>query len=128
MHRHGPAQRNHRLEKSHRSHDLVTLDDCEFEQPEQPEDELIPSGRPHDVLDFQGEDPLSQLLHDESTRLIMRALQRLPSMQRLCIILSFYDNLPVVRISELLGISETRVSEFRRRGLRRVERYLRKFQ
>jgi len=127
MHRHSPVHRALRAGNSLNAEQFSALDDGEgptqsIEEPSRP------SGRVNDVFDFQGNDPLSQLLHDESTQLIARALESLPSMQRLCVVLSFYDNLSLHRIAELLGVSSERASLLRRRGLKRVGIYLRRFQ
>lgn len=130
MHRHGSGQRHHRS-SDRRAHSLELVELQELEEASaEPAGDAEPAhaSKVHDVLDFQGDDPLSLMLHDENARLIGRALKRLPPMQRLCIVLSFYDNLPASRIAELLGISPERVSDLRRKGLRLLRKYLCRYQ
>lgn len=125
--------RNHR--PILRSPELIDLEAFAEKTPELDEDLLENSpathqhsGRIADILDFEDNDPLASMLRDESTRLIGHGLDRLSTMQRLCIVLSFYDNMPLSRIAEVLSLTEERVSSLRRRGLRKLGEYLRKFQ
>jgi RNA polymerase sigma factor for flagellar operon FliA len=80
-------------------------------------DEALPSSRP---------DPLHQLLESEKVEVVARALDRLPEKERLVITLYFYEELNLKEIGEIIGVTESRASQIRSRGLLRLKSYLRK--
>ena len=71
-------------------------------------------------------DPLRASLEDtielrEDQRMVIDALRDLPHRQRDCLILRYYDELPVPGIGEVLGISANSVKTHLKRGLRSLE-------
>lgn len=71
-------------------------------------------------------DPLRASLEDtielrEDQRMVIDALRDLPHRQRDCLILRYYDELPVPDIGEVLGISVNSVKTHLTRGLRSLE-------
>ncbi len=77
-----------------------------------------------DVVASKGQDPLGQILGAEKISLIARALDRLPEKERLVISLYFYEELNLKEIGEILGVTESRASQVRSRGLIRLKNYL----
>ncbi len=80
-------------------------------------DESLATSRP---------DPLSQLLESEKVEVVARALDRLPEKERLIITLYFYEELNLKEIGEIIGVTESRASQIRSRGLLRLKSYLKK--
>jgi len=91
-------------------------------------EEQLEGGKISDILDFGDNDPLVRLLNVENAILIETTLEQLNPKQRLCIRLSFYENLPLTRIAELLEVSVSRVSQIRTEALGLMKRYLQQFQ
>ena len=91
-------------------------------------EEQLEGGKVSDVLDFGDNDPLVRLLNVENSIIIETTLEQLSPKQRLCIRLSFYENLPLTRIAELLEVSVSRVSQIRTEGLGLMKQYLQQFQ
>lgn len=91
-------------------------------------EEQLEGGKVSDVLDFGDNDPLVRLLNVENSVLIETTLEQLSPKQRLCIRLSFYENLPLTRIAKLLDVSVSRVSQIRTEGLALMKHYLQQFQ
>lgn len=53
-------------------------------------------------------------VEDQEVRYVMaRAVEALPERERLVVVLSFYENLPMARIGAVLGVTESRVSQLR---------------
>jgi RNA polymerase sigma factor for flagellar operon FliA len=102
---------------------IVNLEDLDGKVEEQ-----LQGGKVSDVLDFGENDPLVRLLNVENSILIETTLEELSPKQRLCIRLSFYENLPLTRIAELLEVSVSRVSQIRTEALGLMRRYLQQFQ
>jgi RNA polymerase sigma factor for flagellar operon FliA len=74
-----------------------------------------------DVLpDAAGPDALARLLEGERLADLSRALDRLPERDRLILVLSYYEELTLREIGELLEITESRVSRLRTRALARL--------
>lgn len=80
-------------------------------------DESLPSNRP---------DPLQKILESEKVEVVARALDRLPEKERLVITLYFYEELNLKEIGEIIGVTESRASQIRSRGLLRLKGYLKK--
>jgi RNA polymerase sigma factor (sigma-70 family) len=131
QHKPMPTPRRRRTTKTSRKITLEELasdlDDRVLE-PDESEHFPQPNTRIKDVLDFELNDPLSQLLDAENSRLLVQGLQRLSDKERLCLVLTFYDNLPLQRIAELLRIPSELASRLRGRALRHLGSYLRSFQ
>lgn len=94
------------------------MDQIEAEEP------APPSGKAADVIAFDGRDPLTSLLSDESTRLIAIALNRLPHAERVVLQMTFYDNLSPSQMAKKLDISIEEISALRNAGLRRLRKRL----
>lgn len=80
-------------------------------------DETLPTTKP---------DPLHQLLESEKVEFVARALDRLPEKERLVITLYFYEELNLKEIGEIIGVTESRASQIRSRGLLRLKGYLKR--
>lgn len=83
-----------------------------------------PSGKAHDILDFETSDPLTCMLIDESSRLVDIAISRIPSLERQVIQMTFYENLSPAQIGRKLSISQKEVSELRTAALRRLRKHV----
>lgn len=68
--------------------------------------------------------PLDALLLRERVSLIARALDRLPSKERLVTTLYFYEELNLKEIGDILNVTESRASQIRTRALIRLKNYL----
>jgi RNA polymerase sigma factor FliA len=80
-------------------------------------DDTLPSSRP---------DPLQKLLESEKVEVVARALDRLPEKERLVITLYFYEELNLKEIGEIIGVTESRASQIRSRGLLRLKGFLKR--
>jgi len=63
---------------------------------------------------------------DDTTRnadrdLLTRCLARVPARQRACVVLRYYDDLPVAEVAALLGVSEGTVKSQTARGLETLQ-------
>lgn len=102
--------------------------DINLQDLDQKVEEELEGGKVSDVLDFGDKDPLVRLLNVENSIMIETTLDQLSPKQRLCIRLSFYENLPLTRIAELLEVSVSRVSQIRTEALGLMKLYLQQFQ
>lgn len=59
----------------------------------------------------QPEDPLSKLEREEVTRVIVEGLKSMPRMERTVLGLYYYEGLRMKEIGEVLGVSESRISQ-----------------
>jgi RNA polymerase sigma factor for flagellar operon FliA len=91
------------------------------------EDQLT-GGKVSDVLDLGDQDPLLRLLNLENSILLETTMEQLNAKQRLCIKLSFYEDLPLTRIAELLEVSVSRVSQIRTEALGLMKQFLKQYQ
>lgn len=98
---------------------LLSLEELGFGHGEErfKADESLPSSRP---------DPLQQILESEKVEVVARALDRLPEKERLVITLYFYEELNLKEIGDIIGVTESRASQIRSRGLLRLKGYLRR--
>jgi RNA polymerase sigma factor for flagellar operon FliA len=85
-------------------------------------------GKVSEVLDFEDRDPLLRLLRVENNLIIEGALKNLTPKQRLCIRLSFYEDMPLTKIAALLEVSVSRVSQIRTEALGLIKMDLQKLQ
>ena len=86
------------------------------------------AGRVHDTFNLSGSDPLASIMNAQNLAILKNGVATLSEKQRMCIELSFYENLPLTRIAELLGLTLSRVSQIRNEALAKLGGYLRKFQ
>lgn len=73
--------------------------------------------RRQEIRDPKLHDPLSDLETKEERLLLAKALAELPKKERLVITLYYYEDLMLREISELMGISESRISQLHHRAL-----------
>ncbi len=69
------------------------------------------------VMDHKLRDPLSDLETKEEKALLAGAIAKLPERERLVITLYYYEDMMSKEISQLIGISESRVSQLHHRAL-----------
>jgi RNA polymerase sigma factor for flagellar operon FliA len=74
------------------------------------------------ITEMDGADVM--LEKEEQVEVIREALAGMPEQQRLVLILYFYEDLKLKQIGELIGVSESRVSQIRAQGLARLRRQL----
>jgi RNA polymerase sigma factor for flagellar operon FliA len=84
--------------------DLYSLDDIL----ENDDEDLKPTP---DHPAAHAEDPLSRLEREEATAVMVEALRSLPRMERTVLGLYYYEGLRMKEIGEVLGVSESRVSQ-----------------
>lgn len=73
--------------------------------------------RNQQIKDPKVKDPLSYLETQEEKTLLANAIAELPKRERLVITLYYYEDLMLKEISQLIGISESRVSQLHHRAL-----------
>ena len=73
--------------------------------------------RNQQIKDPKVNDPLSYLETQEEKTLLANAIAELPKRERLVITLYYYEDLMLKEISQLIGISESRVSQLHHRAL-----------
>ncbi len=67
-----------------------------------------------------GEDPIENVIADEQRQQLQQALLGLPERERLVLALSYYEELNLRQIGEVLEVTESRVSQIRSRALQRL--------
>jgi RNA polymerase sigma factor for flagellar operon FliA len=65
-----------------------------------------------------------RLEREEDVEAVREALARMPEQERLVLILYFYEDLKLRQIGEVIGVSESRVSQIRSRALSRLRKEL----
>jgi len=70
--------------------------------------------------------PLASVDAKEKKRILAQAIQELPEQERIVIALYYYEGLMLKEIGEVLGISESRVSQVHTKGLTRLGGKLRR--
>ncbi|MCR4321536.1 MAG: FliA/WhiG family RNA polymerase sigma factor [Candidatus Brocadiaceae bacterium] len=73
--------------------------------------------RNQQIKDTKFNDPLSSLETQEEKTLLANAISELPKRERLVITMYYYEDLMLREISQLIGISESRVSQLHHRAL-----------
>ncbi|MBM2834555.1 MAG: hypothetical protein HW406_1716 [Candidatus Brocadiaceae bacterium] len=73
--------------------------------------------RNQQIKDTRFNDPLSSLETQEEKTLLANAISELPKRERLVITMYYYEDLMLKEISQLIGISESRVSQLHHRAL-----------
>ncbi len=66
-------------------------------------------------------DPGDRAVADDESTLVLEALRTLPERQRACLVLRYYEELPVREVADLLGISVNSVKTHCARGLTALE-------
>jgi RNA polymerase sigma factor for flagellar operon FliA len=72
-----------------------------------------------------GEDPLAQLGLMELRRQVARAIEGLPEKEKLVVSLYYYDELTMKEIGEVLGYTESRISQMHTKAILRLRARLR---
>jgi RNA polymerase sigma factor for flagellar operon FliA len=72
------------------------------------------------VAERPKEDPLFQCLQQEMTERIAEALTALAERERLVISLFYYEDISMKQIGEMLGLSQSRVSQIHLLAMRRI--------
>lgn len=83
----------------------------------QKSENTIEGNRRQEIRDPKLRDPLSDLETKEEKVLLANAIAGLPKRERLVITLYYYEDLMLREISELMGISESRISQLHHRAL-----------
>ncbi len=93
-------------------------------------DEIVENGGI--AVDMQDEasrriDPLSEIERKEILRLLEEAIRELPESERVVLSLYYYEGLRMKEIGEVLGISESRVSQIHSRAILLLRGRIRRF-
>ncbi len=72
------------------------------------------------VANLESPDPGSMVEVEETKRILIDALDRLPEQERLTIALYYYEKLSLKEIAAVLGLSENRVSQIHTRAIMRL--------
>lgn len=83
----------------------------------QKSENTIEGNRRQEIRDPKLHDPLSDLETKEEKVLLANAIAGLPKRERLVITLYYYEDLMLREISELMGISESRISQLHHKAL-----------
>ena len=73
------------------------------------------------IEDTQGEAPASALDQSEMREMIADAISRLPEREKLVITLYYYEELTLREIGEVLGVTESRVSQLHTKAILRLK-------
>jgi len=89
--------------------------------------ELQPLERPalEDILDADRADPLDALLSRERAQLVAKAIEQLSPRERSVIALYYHEGITMREVAEVLGITESRVSQLHSQALLRLAGKLR---
>ncbi|MEW6271330.1 MAG: FliA/WhiG family RNA polymerase sigma factor [Thermodesulfobacteriota bacterium] len=84
--------------------------------------ELAPLERPalEDILDADRADPLDALLSRERAELVAKAIAELPPRERRVIALYYHEGITMREVAEVLGVTESRVSQLHSQALLRL--------
>jgi RNA polymerase sigma factor for flagellar operon FliA len=88
-----------------------------LEEYNQKSEENSREGRNQQIKDTKFNDPLNDLETQEEKTLLANAISELPKRERLVITMYYYEDLMLKEISQLIGISESRVSQLHHRAL-----------
>jgi RNA polymerase sigma factor for flagellar operon FliA len=70
-----------------------------------------------DHAGFEHEDPLARLEREEMVRVMVQGLRDLPQMERTVLGLYYYEGLKMKEIGEVVGVSESRISQVHSRAI-----------
>jgi RNA polymerase sigma factor for flagellar operon FliA len=73
------------------------------------------------LADPEGQSPLSQLLSEDTKKVLGRAIDQLPEKEKLVISLYYYEELTMKEIGKVLKITESRVSQLHTQALFRLK-------
>ncbi len=88
-------------------------------------DDARPTGASVEALLSAAPNAEEQRIDREDRRQIQAAISSLPERQRLVVTLSYTQGMTLARIGELLGVSESRVSQIRKQALTRLKKLVR---
>ncbi|RKY63245.1 MAG: RNA polymerase sigma factor WhiG, partial [Candidatus Latescibacterota bacterium] len=80
-----------------------------------------------EVLRAPGEDPSESAERREMEELLMEAIRSLPERHREVIVLYYYEGLTLKEIGEVLGVSDSRVSQLHSEALLRLRAKIRRY-
>ncbi|MGB4505354.1 MAG: FliA/WhiG family RNA polymerase sigma factor [Syntrophaceticus sp.] len=72
------------------------------------------------VPDSQAVDPVASCEAMETKRILARAIEKLPERERLVITLYYYEGLTLKEIGQIIGVSESRVSQLHTKAILRL--------
>jgi RNA polymerase sigma factor for flagellar operon FliA len=72
------------------------------------------------VRDDSAEDPVSMFETEEIKDILAKAIERLPERERMVIALYYYEGLTLKEIGEVLGVTESRVSQLHTKAVLRL--------
>ncbi len=76
------------------------------------------------VLPMSYKTPATIVEKEETKRLLIEAIYRLPENERMVISLYYYEDLTLREIGEVIGVTESRISQLHTKALLRLRRYL----
>ena len=80
-----------------------------------------------DILEDEGcADPLSAILDDEFRQRVQEVIQNLPERQRQCILLYYGRNLNLTEISDVFGLTPSRISQILSKSRKELSQQLQK--
>jgi RNA polymerase sigma factor for flagellar operon FliA len=72
------------------------------------------------IRDDSAEDPVSKFETEEIKSILAKAIERLPERERMVIALYYYEGLTLKEIGEVLGVTESRVSQLHTKAVLRL--------
>lgn len=72
------------------------------------------------IEDTNNEDPTSNLEYEETKAILGEAIEKLPDREKMVISLYYYDGLTLKEIGEVLGVSESRISQMHSKAILRL--------
>ncbi len=78
------------------------------------------------IEDVTARDPSKVFEFSELKESLMKAIERLPDKEKIVIALYYYEGLTLKEIGEIIGITESRVSQLHTKAIFRLKTYLRK--
>jgi len=72
------------------------------------------------VADEDAEDPVAMFETEEIKTILAKAIERLPERERMVIALYYYEGLTLKEIGEVLGVTESRVSQLHTKAVLRL--------
>lgn len=72
------------------------------------------------IEDTNCEDPTSNLEYEETKAVLAEAIEKLPDREKMVVSLYYYDGLTLKEIGEVLGVSESRISQMHSKAILRL--------
>ena len=104
------------------------MNQCHLEHRQQKQQRGLKEKYPQQTAPFNPEQPDQMMQREETTRLILKALQQLPEEQRTVLILKEYEGLKFREIADLLEIPENTAKARLYYGLQNLKKILLKNQ